>query len=61
MEIIKEKRINNYPEPVSLESTQEIIEQMKNTICKIYLENGIKCTGFFCKIPFLIKITYYQY
>ena len=48
MEIIKEKRINNYPEPVALESTQEIIEQMKNTICKIYLENGIKCTGFFC-------------
>ena len=52
MEAIKEKKLNNYSEPVSLETTEKIIEQMKNCICKINTENGQKGTGFFCKIPF---------
>jgi len=37
---------------VSLETTEKIIDQMKNCICKISTENGPKGTGFFCKIPF---------
>ena len=52
MEATKEKKLNNYSEPVSLETTEKIIEQMKNCICKINTENGQKGTGFFCKIPF---------
>ena len=52
MEATKEKKLNNYSEPVSLETTEKIIEQMKNCICKIRTENGQKGTGFFCKIPF---------
>ena len=37
---------------MSLETTEKIIDQMKNCICKISTENGPKGTGFFCKIPF---------
>ena len=51
-DIIKEKKLNNYPEPVSLEVTKEIIEQMEKKVCKICIGNGIKGTGFFCKIPY---------
>ena len=53
--IVKEKGLENYPKPISLKSTQKIIEQMrniKNNICKIKLLNGTKGIGFFCKIAF---------
>ena len=49
---IKEKYIEDYPNPITLESTEIILNQMKNCVCKIYMDNGIKGTGFFCKIPF---------
>ena len=48
-----EKKINNFPEPVSINGTMKILEQMKYSICKIYKANG---TGFFCHIPY--KNTY---
>ena len=49
----KEKNINDYPKYISLKSTEIIVEQMKNKICKIILENGNGTgTGFFCRIPF---------
>ena len=32
--------------------TKMILEQMKNKVCKIDLENKIKGSGFFCKLPF---------
>ena len=51
-DIIKEKKLNNYPEPVSLEVTKEIIEQMEKKVCKICIKDGKKGTGFFCKIPY---------
>ena len=51
MNIINEQKLNNYPEIVSLEATELIINQMKRKIFKICLENGKKGTGFFCKIP----------
>ena len=48
--IIKEKYLNNYSKPISLKSTEKILEQMKANVCKIYTDGG-KGTGFFCKIP----------
>ena len=53
MNIIKESKINDYPEIISLESTEIIINQMKKKIFKIYLDNGTKGTGFFCRIPLI--------
>ena len=53
MSEIKEKKLNYYPEIVSLESTERIINQMKKNIVNIYLNDGSKGTGFFCKIPFI--------
>ena len=42
--------INDYPNSISLKGTEIILEQMKNKICNICIENKIKGTGFFCKI-----------
>ena len=52
MDVIKEKKIEDYPEAFSLKSTEIIVEQMKNKICQILIKDGTKGTGFFCKIPF---------
>ena len=52
MNIINEKLLNDYPKYVSMENTEIILEQMKTKICKIYMDDGSKGTGFFCKIPF---------
>ena len=49
---IKEKNIEDYPIPVTLESTKAILFQMEKNVCKIYMDNGIKGTGFFCKVPY---------
>ena len=38
-------------EPASLEVTENIIKQMKNSVCKIYNKRK-KGTGFFAKIPY---------
>ena len=48
----KEKYISTSPEPISIEGTKKILEQMQNSVCKIY--NGEKGTGtgFFIKIPY---------
>ena len=37
--------------PISFEQTEKILEQMKNYICKIIIDNDTKGTGFLCKIP----------
>ena len=47
---IKEKRLNNYPNSIKLESLKIISNQMMKSICKITKKE--KGTGFFCKIPF---------
>ena len=47
----KENFTESLPDPVSLEGTQKIIDQMNNSICRIYNENR-KGTGFFVKIPY---------
>jgi len=49
---IKEKK--NYetlPEPITLKGTEKIIDQMNNSICRIYNDKR-KGTGFFIKIPY---------
>ena len=49
MQTKKEKLLNKYPLPVTIEDTEIILKQMKNSICKIENENG-NGTGFFCLI-----------
>jgi len=49
MSYIKEKLIESSPKPVTIQGTETILSQMKNSICKIYKCNG---TGFFCNIIF---------
>lgn len=46
---IKEKLIEDYPIPITAEGTDIILSQMRKSICKIYMDNGIKGTGFFCR------------
>ena len=53
MDDIKEKCINISPEPVSLEGTKKILNQMNKCVCRIY--NDGEGTGFFTKIPFINK------
>ena len=56
MENIKnEIFIKNTLDPVSLAGTEKIIYQMKNCVCKIYV-NKTKGTGFFSKIPYKNKL-----
>ena len=58
MEEIREKYIETSPIPVSIKDTEAILNQMKNGICKIYAKNGIKGTGFFCKVENEDKTSY---
>ena len=38
--------------PISIEGTEEILKQMKKSICKIHKKDGTKGTGFFCQIKY---------
>ena len=49
--IIEEKFVSNGLKPVNIETTEEIVHQMKKCVCKIY-SKGKKGTGFFTKIPY---------
>ena len=49
--MIKEKKINNLPNPISISGTKKILTQMMNCICKIKLK-GKTGTGFFVQIPY---------
>ena len=51
-DILKKSLIQEQPIPVSLDNTKKILYQMENCICKIYNNNGLTKTGFFCKIKF---------
>ena len=50
--LIEEKYLEGYPIPITLENTKIIISQMQKSICKIYMDNGDKGTGFFCRVPY---------
>jgi len=52
----KENIIKNYPKPITIEQTDIILQQMKNCICKIYINRGKIGTGFFCHIPYKNEI-----
>ena len=45
---IKEKILEVYPNPINIECTSKILEQMKKCICKISNIKG-EGTGFFCR------------
>lgn len=45
-----EKCFNDYPSIVTLEQTKIIINQIENSICKIYKKKGVHGTGFLCYI-----------
>ena len=49
MEIL-EKCFDDYPSIVTIEKTKLIINQVENSICKIYMNEGGHGTGFFCYI-----------
>ena len=46
MDMTEEKKLNDYPDIVSLEATEEIVKQMKKSICKICIGKK-KGSGFF--------------
>ena len=50
-EIEKEIKIQDYPLPVTIDETNQILNQLRKCICKIETEKGIG-TGFFCYIPY---------
>ena len=58
MESSEEKLLKDYPDPVFIESTTKILNQMKKSVFRICCTDGIKGTGFFCKI-YLTKKTKY--
>ena len=47
-QIVKEKLLDKYPLPVTIEKTDIILKQMKESICIIKNQKG-NGTGFFCK------------
>ena len=42
-------------DPINMTSTEKILYQMKNCVCKIKI-GKINATGFFCKVPFINMI-----
>ena len=50
-QIEKEKLLEEYPLPVTIDETNQILNQLKKCICKIENEKG-NGTGFFCYIPY---------
>ena len=55
-DFIQEKYIEKSPNPITIEGTENILYQMKNSICKIINNDGNKGTGFFCRIPYNNKL-----
>ena len=47
----EEREMNDSVEPVSIEGTRKILNQLMNCICKIEIKGEFR-TGFFCQIPF---------
>ena len=49
-----EQQINSSLEPLSIDATVKILEQMKSCVCKIF--NTKQGTGFFVKIPYKNRV-----
>ena len=54
-EIIQEGYIEESPSSIPIEDSLKIINQMKNSICRIYTKTNTG-TGFFCKINYNSKL-----
>ena len=54
-EITKEKKIEDYPIPITIEGTNIILKQLINSVCKIENKKG-NGTGFFCSINDELKV-----
>ena len=54
-EITKEKKIEDYPIPITIEGTNIILKQLINYVCKIENKKG-NGTGFFCSINDELKV-----
>ena len=48
MKMINEKNLENYLNPIFLEGTKKILNQMENSVCRIICNHGSR-TGFFAK------------
>ena len=46
-EYLNEIMSDNSPKPVNIKTTEEILKQMKHSICKIFMKGGKKGSGFF--------------
>ena len=55
MSIIREQLIKGQHRPISLKGIKNIVEQMENSICKIY-KNENEGTGFICKISDILYL-----
>ena len=51
-DIIKELNPDNYCDSIYTEALPIIMDQAKNSVCKIITKKGGTGTGFLCKIPF---------
>ena len=52
--IIYEKKIIINHEPITINKTNYIIKQLKESVCKVKI-NNTEATGFFCKINYKNK------
>ena len=48
----KEKLLAGYPSYITIDQTKTILNQLENCICKIFVDDGSKATGFFCNIKY---------
>ena len=46
----QEKLLDTYSDPISVQGTIKILEQMQTCACLIYKKKGGKGSGFFCNI-----------
>ena len=51
-----EKQLVNAPESIPSTNLENILGQMKESICKIKCKDGGNATGFFCIIPHPTKL-----
>ena len=51
-EVEKEVYNEEYPKIISIKGTKKILEQMEQSVCKIYKKDGKNETGFFCNIKY---------
>ena len=52
MDYTEGKDLKDCPNSVTLRGIEILLDQMKNSVCKIYINDEFKGTGFFCKIPY---------